>query len=78
MWVDGEPAAPGMQMRWDMATSSVTGVTYAPVLVTITPVADWQRVDVARQHELERRIAALLEAHPEIGDQIRRIAEAPR
>jgi hypothetical protein len=75
LWVDGEPAEPGLRMRWHMATSSVTGVTYAPVLVTITPVADWQHVDVARQHRLEGQIAALLEAHPDIGDQVRKIAD---
>jgi exosortase A len=74
LWVDGEPATPGMRMRLQMAKTSVAGTTYAPVLVIITPVADWHRVDVARQHGLQRQIAALLEAHPEIGDQIRAMA----
>jgi exosortase A len=78
LWIDGEPATPGLRMRWQMAKSSVTGVRYAPVLVTITPVADWQHVDVARQHQLERQIAALLEAHPDVGDQIRAAARGLR
>jgi exosortase A len=78
LWIDGEPAAPGLRMRWHMAKGSVTGVTHAPVLVTVTPVADWREVDVAHQHQLQRQIAAVLEVHPEIGDQIRRIAESAR
>jgi hypothetical protein len=63
-----------MRMRLHMAKTSVIGVKYAPVLVTITPVADWRHVDLAQQHGLERRIAAVLEAHPNIGDQIRAAA----
>ena len=78
LWIDGEAATPGLRMRLQMAKTSVTGVTYAPVLVTITPVADWSHVDVARQHQLERQIAALLEAHPDIGDQIRAAAREVR
>jgi hypothetical protein len=78
MWIDGEPATPGLRMRLQMAKTSLTGVSYAPVLVTITPVADWQHVDVARQHQLERQIAALLEAHPDIGDQIKAAARGLR
>jgi exosortase len=78
LWVDGEPSMPGLRMRLQMAKTSVTGVTYAPVLVTIIPVADWHHVDVAQQHRLERQIAALLEAHPDIGDQIRAAAREVR
>lgn len=71
MWIDGRPATPGLRMRLLMAKNSLTGVNHAPVLVTITPVADWSQVDASRQQELQRQIAALLEAHPDIGDQIR-------
>jgi exosortase/archaeosortase family protein len=78
LWVDGEPATPGLPMRWQMAKTSVTGVSYAPVLVTITPVADWRHVDVAQQHRLERQIAALLEAHPDLADKIREAARQLR
>jgi hypothetical protein len=65
-------------MRWQMAKTSATGATYAPVLIIITPVADWHHVDIARQHQLERHIAALLDAHPDIGDQIRAAAKVVR
>ena len=78
LWVDGEPATPGLRMRWQMAKTSATGATYAPVLIIITPVADWHHVDIARQHQLERHIAALLDAHPDIGDQIRAAAKVVR
>jgi exosortase A len=74
LWVEGEPATPGLRMRWQMAKSSLTGATYPPVLVTITPVADWRHVDAARRHQLERRIAAILEARPDLGEQIRSAA----
>jgi exosortase A len=78
LWIDGQPATPGLRMRLLMARTSVTGVNHAPVLVTITPVVDWQHVDAARQQALERQIAALLEDHPGIGDHVRKIAEAGR
>jgi exosortase A len=78
LWVDGEPAMPGLRMRLHMAETSVFGGTYAPVLIVITPVADWQHVDIVQQHGLERQIAALLETHPDIGDQIRAAAREVR
>ena len=74
LWIEGEPAAPGMAMRLRMARDSVTGVNYPPVLVTITPVADWPHVDPRRRAELERQLRDLFQAHPGIGDQIRAMA----
>jgi hypothetical protein len=76
LWIDGEPTTPGVTMRLRMARTSVTGGSYAPVLIIITPVADWAHVDTRQRQDLEYRIAAVLEAHPEIGDQVRAIAEA--
>jgi len=78
LWIDGQPTRPGLAMRLRMARTSLTGATYAPVLVVITPVADWHKIDIRRRQELERRIAVLLEAHPEIGDRVQALAKAAR
>ncbi len=78
LWIDGEPSSPGIAMRLSMARTSVTGGAYAPVLVAFTPAADWAKVDMPRRQELENQIAALLEDHPRIGEQIRAIANGGR
>jgi exosortase A len=78
LWIDGEPTAPGMAMRLRMARTSVTGGSFAPVLVVITPVADWPNVDMRQRRELEEQITELLKAHPEIDDQVRAIAKGAR
>jgi hypothetical protein len=78
IWVNGEPMTPSLSMRLGMARSSVFGGAYAPVLVTIAPVADWHHIDTRQKQELERRVTAVVEAHPEIGDQVREIARAAR
>jgi exosortase A len=78
LWIDGQPTSPGITMRIGMARDSLTGVSAAPVLVVITPVVDWSRIDMRRRAELERQIADLLEAHREIGDQVRAVAKAAR
>jgi hypothetical protein len=76
LWIDGKPAAPGMAMRLGMARTSVFGGADAPVVVAITPVADWARIDMRKKQELEHKLSDLLRAHPEIGAQIQAIAAA--
>ncbi len=78
LWIDGKPATPGMSVRLGMARTSVFGGAEAPVVVTITPVADWAKIDMRQKQELEHQIAELLAAHPEIGGQIQALAEAAR
>lgn len=78
VWVDGEPVTPGMTMRLNMARSSVFGGADSPVLVTITPVTDWEKVDMRQKAVLEHKIAAVIEAQPGIAAQIRAIAKAAR
>jgi hypothetical protein len=78
LWINGEPAAASMATRLAMARDSVFGGAAAPVLVVISPVADWAHVDMREKKALENRIAAALEARPEIGGQVRKIAEAAR
>ena len=78
LWIDGQPMVPGMTMRLGMARSSVTGTSYAPVLVVVTPLVDWTQVDLRRRTELERQVSDVLEAHREIGDQVRAMAKGVR
>jgi len=77
LWIDGEPATPGLKMRLQMARTSVTGAAYAPVLVIVTPVADWPNVDMRKRRDLEHQIAAVLDAH-DVGDQVRALARGAR
>jgi exosortase A len=79
LWIDGKPTTPGLAMRLRMARTSLTGEAYAPVLIVITPVVpDWEHVDMRQQKDLEQKITALLETHPEIGDQVRAVAKGVR
>jgi exosortase/archaeosortase family protein len=74
LWINGAPMPPGIAMRLSMARSSVFGGASAPVLVVITPTADWKHIDMKQKTALEKRIAAVLEARGGIGDQVRTIA----
>jgi exosortase A len=78
LWIDGKPTTPGVAMRLQMARTSVTGGSLAPVLVIITPVANWKALDIRQRQNLERQIATLLETHPEISDQILALAKSVR
>jgi exosortase A len=78
LWIDGTPTTPGLATRLNMARTSVFGGASAPALVVITPAVDWSHVDMREKKALENRISALLEARPDIGDQIRGIAQSAR
>lgn len=76
LWIGGEPTMPGIRMRLRMARTSIFGDAYAPVLVVLTPIEDWTKFDPRQRPVLENKIAALLEAHPDLGDQLRTMAKA--
>jgi hypothetical protein len=76
VWIDGKPTAPGMAMRLGMARTSVFGGAAAPVVVVITPVEDWAKIDMRKKQALELQLAGLLEAHPEIGARVQAMAAA--
>jgi exosortase A len=42
IWIDGKPVRPGLMMRLRMALNSLAGSAYAPMVVTVTPVVDWE------------------------------------
>jgi exosortase A len=74
LWVNGAPARPGLAMRLKMAETSLTGTSLAPVIVTVTPVVDWSRVNPKDLQNLEYRLADWLRGHRMIGDEVREIA----
>jgi hypothetical protein len=39
---------------------------------------DWSKVDARLRQQLENQLVAVLDAHPEIGDRVRSIAEIAR
>jgi exosortase A len=75
LWIDGKPALPGMAMRLGMARSSVFGGASAPVLVVLTPTADWAHIDMRRKQALEDQIATLVQARADLGEQIKALAQ---
>ena len=78
MWIDGVPTLPGMAMRLHLARTSLTGLSQAPVLVTIVPVLDWGGIDIGRLRDLETRLSAIVGARRDIGEQVRAIVREVR
>ncbi len=74
-WIDGAPMAPGLAMRLNMAWASVFGAAYAPVLVTIEPVADWTRVGGREKKQMADRIGLFLRETPSFNEQIHTLAQ---
>lgn len=64
MWVDGKPVRPGLAMRTRMAMNSLFGSTFAPMIVTVTPVTDWDSPKDRR--EAEANIPAFLLLHRDL------------
>ncbi len=78
VWINGEPATPGLGTRLELARTSVTGGSHAPILIAITPAVDWSKIDMRLKQQLENQLVAVLSAHPEISDHLRSIANAAR
>jgi hypothetical protein len=74
LWVDGEPATPGIRTRLEMARTSLTEASYVPAQLVITPVVDWSKVDPSAKERLQQTIAGILQSHPDLDDQIRSMA----
>ena len=64
VWIDGKPIRPGLTMRLRMAVASVTGSAYAPMLVIVTPVVDWQTSNTAEIKAAETSLPRFLLTHP--------------
>ncbi len=75
LWVDGVPAMPGLPMRLGMARTSVFGGAFAPVLVTIVPVANWHEIGQREKRILHDSIARFVLESANLDEQVRAIAK---
>jgi exosortase A len=66
VWIDGEPVRPGLAMRLRMALNSLIGSSYVPMVMTVTPVVDWERRNVPQLKAAEDALPRFLLAHPEL------------
>lgn len=70
VWVDGKPVQPGLAMRARMALNSLLGSAYAPLVMTVTPVADWNKLPPAEREAKEASLSAFLLSHPDLAAQV--------
>ena len=66
VWVDGKPVRPGLAMRGRMAMSSLFGSTHMPLVMTVTPVADWDKLPPTQREAKEDGLSAFLLSHPDL------------
>jgi exosortase A len=76
IWIDGQPARPGLRMRARMALSSLFGGALAPIIVSVAPVG----LDSADRAPREQRndsalLVDFLLSHADIGDKARLLAK---
>lgn len=64
IWVGGRPVRPGLKMRLHMALSSLFGSSYAPMVVTVTPVLDWSNGTGVTVKAAAEILAGFLASHP--------------
>ncbi|MDR3533308.1 MAG: exosortase [Rhodopila sp.] len=64
IWIDGRPVRPGLAMRARMAMDSLFGATHTPMVVTVTPVVDWDALNGSEFKAAEASVQAFLLAHP--------------
>jgi exosortase/archaeosortase family protein len=66
VWIDGKPVRPGMGMRMRMALDSLLGTGYVPLVVTVTPAVQWERLTGAQRKIVEGGLEEFLLAHREL------------
>jgi exosortase A len=74
VWVDGRPVRPGLAMRLRMAVSSLVGSAYEPMVVTITPVVNWNTNNGAELKVAEDALPQFLLTHPELDQTVARLS----
>ncbi|HET6306477.1 MAG TPA: hypothetical protein VFG12_04785, partial [Rhodopila sp.] len=60
VWVEGKAVRPGLAMRKRMALDSLFGASVPPVVVAVTPVADWAGTGGAGVKAQETGLASFL------------------
>jgi exosortase A len=77
VWIDGAPTMAGLPIRARMGWNSVTGGRHAPIVVSVTQVADWSHVTPARRQALAAGLKAFLRDHADWDSQIRAMSARP-
>jgi exosortase A len=66
IWIDGKPVRPGLAMRLRMALNSLVGSAYAPMVVTVTPVVNWETADGQEIKAAQDALPRFLLLNPEL------------
>jgi hypothetical protein len=70
IWIDGRPVRPGLAMRARMAMNSLFGSGHAPVVMSVTPAVDWDRLTPVEANAARTSLRDFLLAHPDLADRI--------
>jgi exosortase A len=70
VFIEGHPVRPGMQMRLRMAMDSLTGTSHVPVVMTVTPVVNWDSLSPDGRDAAEADMRAFIADHPTLADQV--------
>ena len=70
VWIDGKPVRPGLAMRARMALNSLLGSAHAPLVMTVTPAADWDKLPPAQLEATQASLSAFLLSHPHLADRV--------
>jgi len=60
MWVDGKPVRPSLAMRARMAMSSLFGSAFSPMVVTVTPAVDWDKLKPIERKDADASVSTFL------------------
>jgi len=74
LWIDGAPSMGGLPVRARMAWNSLTGGRASPIVVSITPVADWPHLRGPDRRQVEDDLLEFLRTHPGLVTQIEALA----
>jgi exosortase A len=64
IWIDGKPVRPGLAMRLRMALNSLMGSAYAPIVLTVTPVVNWETTNTLELKAAEDALTHFLVTNP--------------
>ena len=70
LWIDGVPSMGGLPIRARMAWRSLTGGQFAPIMVSVMPVADWTNMKPPMRQKIEAELTAFMQANAGWAQQI--------
>lgn len=76
VWIDGHPVRPGITMRLRMAMNSLFGSAYTPMVMSVTPVIDWDNATIADRRAAEASLPAFLLAETNLVDTVAALSKA--